>query len=229
MFSMQGDTVDYGEWKTDTRAEGGSYSILSFVRKTGQGLGGFLGGAVIGAFGYAAGGEGQSAEATQGIKVAAGWVPAGLCIIAALVLLFYPLGAEQHRTIVAELRDRRPRRALGAAPSPEAAVSVARDGGLVAVRPVVTVNEQYGAGASYVAERVAQRLGVPYVGTRFTSRDLERAEVAASARTVSPSDEMSNFLRSFTPPAYDVDARSRRTHRPTPSSSGETSPTSSRG
>ena len=43
MFSMQADTVDYGEWKTGTRAEGGSYSILSFVRKCGQGLGGFAG------------------------------------------------------------------------------------------------------------------------------------------------------------------------------------------
>src|SRR5699024_3833396 len=38
MFSMQADTVDYGEWRTGTRAEGGSYSILSFVRKTGQGI-----------------------------------------------------------------------------------------------------------------------------------------------------------------------------------------------
>ena len=38
MFSMQADTVDYGEWKTGTRSEGGAYSILSFVRKCGQGL-----------------------------------------------------------------------------------------------------------------------------------------------------------------------------------------------
>ena len=109
MFSMQADTVDYGEWKTGTRAEGGSYSILSFVRKCGQGIGGFVGGAVIGAFGYVAGSVFQSAEAIQGIKVAAGWVPAGLCVIAALVLLRYPFGAEQHREIVAELRQRRAR------------------------------------------------------------------------------------------------------------------------
>lgn len=47
------DTVDYGEWKTGTRAEAGCYSILSSVRKTGQGLGGAVGGAVVGAFGYA--------------------------------------------------------------------------------------------------------------------------------------------------------------------------------
>ena len=34
-------------------AEAGCYSILSSVRKTGQGLGGAVGGAVVGAFGYA--------------------------------------------------------------------------------------------------------------------------------------------------------------------------------
>ena len=115
MFSMQADTVDYGEWRTGTRAEGGSYSILSFVRKCGQGVGGFVGGAVIGAFGYAAGAQAQSAEAIQGIKVAAGWIPAGLCMIAALILLLYPLGADQHRAIVAELHDRRAKLALGQA------------------------------------------------------------------------------------------------------------------
>ncbi|MFZ2261784.1 MAG: glycoside-pentoside-hexuronide (GPH):cation symporter, partial [Luteococcus japonicus] len=49
MFSMQADTVDYGEWKTDIRSEGGSYSILSFIRKCGQGIGGAMGAAIIGA------------------------------------------------------------------------------------------------------------------------------------------------------------------------------------
>ena len=206
MFSMQADTVDYGEWRTGTRAEGGSYSILSFVRKCGQGLGGFAGGAVIGAFGYAAGAQAQSAEAIQGIKVAAGWVPAGLCIVAALVLLLYPLGADRHRAIVAELHDRRAKLALGEAASAQDATSVSREGGLVAVRPVVTVNEQYGAGAAYVAQQVAQRLGVPYVGTRFSSEQLERAEAAESARTVVHSDAISDFLRSFSRTPNDVDA-----------------------
>ena len=205
MFSMQADTVDYGEWRTGTRAEGGSYSILSFVRKCGQGLGGFVGGAVIGAFGYVAGAQTQSAEAIQGIKVAAGWVPAGLCIMAALVLLFYPLGADQHRAIVAELHDRRAELALVEATSENAMVAT-RDGGLVAVRPVVTVNEQYGAGASYVAQRVAQRLRVPYIGTRFSSEELERAEDLESAPTVVYSDAISDFLRSFSRTPNDVDA-----------------------
>ena len=206
MFSMQADTVDYGEWKAGTRAEGGSYSILSFVRKCGQGIGGFVAGAVIGAFGYVAGSGFQSGEAIQGIKVAAGWVPAGLCVIAALVLLRYPLAAQQHREIVAELRERRALAALGAEGAADRAVSVGSDGKLVASRPVVTVNEQYGAGAAYVAQRVAERLGVHYVGSRFSSADLERAEAAAAGREEAGSGPVSDFLRSFSRTSNDADA-----------------------
>jgi glucuronide carrier protein len=111
MFSMQADTVDYGEWKTGTRAEGGSYSILSFVRKTGQGLGGFLGGAGIAAFGYVSGAPDQTEQAVQGIKIAAGWAPAVLCLVAVGAMLMYPLTAKEHAGIVQELNQRRARSA----------------------------------------------------------------------------------------------------------------------
>ena len=37
IFALQADTVDYGEWKSGVRAEGGSYAVLSFTRKAGQG------------------------------------------------------------------------------------------------------------------------------------------------------------------------------------------------
>jgi len=211
MFSMQADTVDYGEWRTGTRAEGGSYSILSFVRKVGQGVGGFLGGAIIGTFGYAAGEAVQSAEAIQGIKVAAGWAPAGLALIAAVVLWFYPLTNVEHRRIVGELNGRRARQALG---GPSGAGPVTD--GFVAGGPVVTINEQYGAGAAYIAERVADRLGVPYIGTRFSSEILEQADTvqphAASAAASGSSAAafgvggMTGFLRSFSRTTYGVDA-----------------------
>ena len=36
------DTVDYGEWKSGVRVEGGSYSLVSFTRKAGQGIGSAL-------------------------------------------------------------------------------------------------------------------------------------------------------------------------------------------
>lgn len=171
MFSMQADTVDYGEWKTGTRSEGGSYSILSMIRKTGQGLGGAVGGGVIAAFGYNGKAVEQTADAIFGLRVATGWVPAALGVVAALVIWFYPLTEKAHRDLVSELNDRREARLR----EDVSAASVAAGGvaTLVGTRPVVTLFEQYGSGADVVGRKVAARLGVPYVGQRLSSEQLE--------------------------------------------------------
>ena len=205
MFSMQADTVDYGEWKTGTRAEGGSYSILSFVRKTGQGVGGFLGGAIIAAFGYVSGAAEQTDQAVQGIKIAAGVAPAVLCLVAALLMLLYPLTASQHAGIVRDLNQRRARSALGES-APGAGVVLAPQGDqLIARRPVVTLNEEYGAGAALIAPRIAEQLGVPYAGLAFSSEDLERA---SSSNPMVLADDAAGrtrrWLHSFSWPGVDV-------------------------
>lgn len=46
-------------------------------------------------------------------------------------------------------------------------------------RTIVTLFEQYGAGAAAIAPRVAERLGVPYVAQMFSSTDLEDAAGSA--------------------------------------------------
>lgn len=204
MFSMQADTVDYGEWDTGVRSEGGSYSILSFVRKCGQGLGGFASGAIIAAFGYVPKVAEQSAEAQFGIKVAAGWIPAALAVVAGLVIFFYPLTAAKHAGIVSDLNERRARRA--AEESAGAALGVGAAGELVAERPVVTFNEQYGAGATYVATRVAERLDVPFIGSKFTSEDLAEVEAAAAAASGSGDAGVATFLRSMSRTGVDADS-----------------------
>lgn len=182
MFSMQADTVDYGEWKSGTRAEGASYSILSFVRKCGQGVGGWIGGIVIGMYGYSKENlqnPQMLASIDQGIRVAAGYVPAVFGVIATLIIFFYPLSADKHADIV---RDLLARRTTGAAASLQAdGIDINTQGLLVARRPVVTINEQYGAGGTYVGERVAERLGVPFVGSRFSSQEIEQIDQAAEA------------------------------------------------
>ena len=55
IFALQADTVDYGDWDSGVRAEGGSYALLSFTRKTGQGIGGALAAYTIGIGGYISG------------------------------------------------------------------------------------------------------------------------------------------------------------------------------
>ncbi|MFP7664399.1 MAG: glycoside-pentoside-hexuronide (GPH):cation symporter [Corynebacterium pyruviciproducens] len=186
MFSMQADTVDYGEWVSNTRAEGGSYSILSFIRKCGQGLGGWVGGAVVAAFGYVAKADTQSAEALQGIRIATGAVPAILAALALVVMFFYRLDADRHAQIVVELNKRRTQEAVAehaGVPADRIVTGNVGDGRTMRIRkegeavpPIVTVFGQRGSGASEIAPALAEKLGVPYVEQRFSSKTLSQVD-----------------------------------------------------
>jgi glucuronide carrier protein len=90
IFALQADTVDYGEWKSGVRAEGGSYAVLSFTRKAGQGLGGAVAAFTIGFGGYVAGAPTQSTAAETSIRLAAGALPAATFLAATAVMLAYP-------------------------------------------------------------------------------------------------------------------------------------------
>lgn len=186
MFSMQADTVDYGEWVSNTRAEGGSYSILSFIRKCGQGLGGWVGGAVIATFGYVAKADTQSAEALQGIRIATGAVPAILAALALVVMFFYRLDADRHAQVVVELNKRRTQEAVAehaGVPADRIVTGNVGDGRTMRIRkegeavpPIVTVFGQRGSGASEIAPALAEKLGVPYVEQRFSSKTLSQVD-----------------------------------------------------
>jgi len=68
ILAIQPDTVDYGEWKTGVRGEGSAYSVLSFTRKVGQGVGGAAASFTIGLGGYVSGAaarRGGAAPATS--------------------------------------------------------------------------------------------------------------------------------------------------------------------
>ena len=107
IFALQADTVDYGEWTSGIRAEGGSYSVLSFTRKTGQGIGGAAAAYIIAAGGYHATAAAQSHSALASIRIAAGIVPAALSLGATVIMLTYPLTENAFRAVVAELAERR--------------------------------------------------------------------------------------------------------------------------
>jgi glucuronide carrier protein len=107
IFALQADTVDYGEWRSGIRAEGASYSVLSFMRKAGQGIGGAAAAYTIGFGGYVSGVATQSDAALTSIRVAAGIVPAVAVTAATAVMLAYPLTEQVFRSTVAELAERR--------------------------------------------------------------------------------------------------------------------------
>ena len=114
IFALQADTVDYGEWQSGVRAEGGSYSVLSFTRKAGQAIGGAAAAYTIGFGGYVSGAATQSDAALTSIRIAAGIVPAVAVAGAAAVMLTYPLTEQAFRTIVGELAERRATRDVSA-------------------------------------------------------------------------------------------------------------------
>jgi len=56
--------------------------------------------------------------------------------------------------------------------------------GKTAVKPVVTMWEQYGAGATDIGQRVAQSLGLPFHAQAFSSAELEDAESALDNQAI---------------------------------------------
>jgi glucuronide carrier protein len=119
MFALAADTVDYGEWKTGHRTEGASYSVFSFTRKFGQGIGAALAAYTIGLGGYVEGAAAQPGSAVDAIKAAAGLVPAGFIVIAVVIMAAYPLTEDRFRRIVREVAERRAARDVSAARLPQ--------------------------------------------------------------------------------------------------------------
>jgi glucuronide carrier protein len=120
IFALQADTVDFGEWRSGVRAEGASYSVLSFTRKAGQGIGGAAAAYTIGFGGYVSGVATQSDAALTSIRIAAGIVPAFAVAAATAVMLAYPLTEQVFRSTVAELAERRAARKVASAGLAEA-------------------------------------------------------------------------------------------------------------
>lgn len=183
MFSMQADTVDYGEWKTGARSEGGSYSILSFIRKCGQGVGGWAGGAIIAAYGYVGTAPVQTPEAIEGIRIACGVVPAVLAVIAGLIMVAYPLTESQHRDLVAELHQKRTRSVAGdRLGGDDLDVASVGDGRSLRMskaadqQPIITLFESDGSGGAEIGKRLADELGVGFAAQMFSSERLARVE-----------------------------------------------------
>lgn len=106
-FAMLGDAADYSEYKNGRRATGLVYSAGSFATKFGGGIAGAIIGFILGSYGY----NGQDAVAIQGaipgIKMLMSWIPAIIAIVAAVVMIIYPLTQSKLDLITHELSNRR--------------------------------------------------------------------------------------------------------------------------
>jgi Na+/melibiose symporter-like transporter len=104
---MMGDVADYGEWKTGRRASGTVTSAVVFALWVGLTLGQAFVGWIYAFYGYVEKAVTQSPQAIHGV-VLTGGLYAGLSfLIAAALLLVYPLNRAENTRIAGELAERR--------------------------------------------------------------------------------------------------------------------------
>lgn len=106
-FVMLGDIADYSEWKNGRRATGLIYSAGSFATKFGGGIAGAIIGFVLASYNYDGTDVTSIQQAFPGIKMLMSWVPSIMTIIAAGIMLLYPLTSKKMEEITTELAHRR--------------------------------------------------------------------------------------------------------------------------
>ena len=87
LFALVADVVDYGEWKTNKRIEGVTYSVTSFGMKVGAGLGGAVTGIVLAMGNYDGSLAVQSDSAITAIMAICAYIPIGICVLGILIML----------------------------------------------------------------------------------------------------------------------------------------------
>jgi glycoside/pentoside/hexuronide:cation symporter, GPH family len=109
-WAMMPDTVEYGEWRSGVRSEGGIFGIVSLIQKASLGLAAAGLGELLAFIGYQANMP-QSAETIHGMRLVMIALPAVLAASAAAIIVFYPIGPAMHARMVRALEWRRKRSA----------------------------------------------------------------------------------------------------------------------
>ncbi|MDB8869556.1 MFS transporter [Pediococcus acidilactici] len=99
-FSMVGDTVDFGEWKTGIRANGFLTAMgASFCIQMGSGIGSFIAARILAQFGFTASHAIQTSTSLTGINLTFIWVPVVIYALSIVCMIFYRKW-EKHEPIV---------------------------------------------------------------------------------------------------------------------------------
>ncbi len=106
-WSMIPDTIEYAEYKVGFRAEGLIYSMYSFGQKMGIALAGLISGVALDFIGYKANNLEQTQFSLDGIAFLRGGIPFILCILAIIIISFYPLNEKRYEQISRELKTRK--------------------------------------------------------------------------------------------------------------------------
>ena len=94
-WAMMPDTVEYGQFRTGIRSEGGVFGVVSLIQKTALGLAAALLGELLSWAGYRAN-MAQTPETLQAMKFIMIVGAAALVAMAAIAIAFYPIDARLH-------------------------------------------------------------------------------------------------------------------------------------
>lgn len=108
-FAMLGDAADYSEYTNGRRATGLIYSAGSFATKFGGGIAGAIIGVVLSVFHYNGQDSASIRGAIPGIVMLMSWIPAIVAVVAAALMMLYPLTQHKMDQITIELNERRQR------------------------------------------------------------------------------------------------------------------------
>lgn len=114
IWAMYADAADYSEFKTGRRATGLIFSASGMSQKLGWTIASSLGLYILGFYSFQANVE-QTAETLHGINLLVSMIPAACCIVAAAIMILYPLNVRRMREIEEGLAARRAQEGAGAA------------------------------------------------------------------------------------------------------------------
>ncbi|NLW45787.1 MAG: MFS transporter [Firmicutes bacterium] len=97
------DTIEYGYIKTGERHEGVYYGLWTLISKTGQALAALLMGLILDFYNYLPNEPIQAPDTLFGIRLLFGPIPAFIFIIAAIIVLFYPIDAKGYQELTRQI------------------------------------------------------------------------------------------------------------------------------
>ncbi|MDD5648429.1 MAG: glycoside-pentoside-hexuronide (GPH):cation symporter [Dehalococcoidia bacterium] len=104
-YAIVSDAIEYDYLRTGERREGAFFGIWTWGLKIGQALAIFLMGVTLESMGYVANVMPQSASAQLSIRLFLGPISAGIFIIAAVFLYFYPITETRYKEICAQIAE----------------------------------------------------------------------------------------------------------------------------
>ena len=114
LWAMYADAADYSEYKTGRRATGLIFSASGMSQKLGWTIASSIGLYILGFYSFQANVE-QTEETLNGIRHLVSMIPAACCLLAAVIMAFYPLNVKRSREIEESLAAKRAKEAAAAA------------------------------------------------------------------------------------------------------------------